>query len=832
MRGYQKLIALLASLSIIAFSVLLFLQSIVNISVRKDKYKFNSSQVRYQIKVYRNQYGIPMIDAQNEDDMFFASGYVQAEDRMWQMDILRRTAMGRLSEIFGEKTIEYDKFIKTVGLAEISKRIYNSLSPESKKILTNYSNGINEYLRVNKNRLSFEFGALDYFPDKWEPYHSILILRLVSFELSQGFRTEPIFAEIAGKIGYEKAKQLIPNYKDQKTVFEKNNQPLSTLNTDKIERREFSRQNSDLFQKFSQDYFSALGILGVKGSSTGSNVWIYSGDNDSLKKPILACDPHFSLGIPPKWYQMQMSAPGIELAGATLPGIPLIIIGRNKNMAWGFANSMIDDCDLFAEETDSTDNFIKNQSTGKFEKIKYRVDTVKIKNKPGLAFYIKSANRSNIISDISLLEQNIADHSIPSTRQDNTHTGLSLTFNWIGSQNSDEIKFLYHLAKSSSVNEIKYNSNNWKSPALVMLAVDKSGTMIKTVLGNAPLRKNANTSFFPSKASPTDSDWDGVTNLSEVYVEISNSQKFFAAANNKLAEADNLHGFWEPDARFERTTSLLQLVNSYSVRDAQLMQNDIISEYSKKMLSAVIPIIEKYTKLLTDSTEKICFDKLKSWDYLMSAQSMEASVYNAFIERLVYNTFHDELGDNLYNRFTFTESLPLIKIMEEIYSNSGFDFWDNVNTNEKENKDFIIFQSFKDAVSLLKKKFPGEKPRYWNYGKIHQLNLKHVLSGNKLFKPGVTIEDIPLAGNSTTINNNEWKFSNPFEVQVGASLRFIAQLGDSVIYSSLPGGASGDVMNPNFSDQLQIWANGGYLKIPISNANEKSEELRIVIKPK
>ncbi|MGA2295919.1 MAG: penicillin acylase family protein [FCB group bacterium] len=819
---FRKFPALIVSLLLISIAVYIFLNNIVYKSIPSSYEEKSFSSVNDTIEVYKNQYGIPHIIAKNETDAFFMAGYCHAEDRLWQMDIMRIVGKGNLSTCFGRKTLMLDIFMRSLDLHKIANDIWNNLSKSSRTILESYSNGINAYIDSHRKNLPFEFGTLGYLPAKWEPTDCILIQRLFALELSPSFWSDIVFGEISERLGTQKTLDLFPSYPQnvpyvldsmEKGGKSKKSEKLMTQSGKNIGREGF-----EIFHSISEITKSISDYLGNTSCYSGSNAWVIKKNKlANSTTAVLANDPHFSLGLPSKFYQMHLTCPSINVTGMTIPGFPLFLIGRNDNISWGFTNMMADDADYFIEKIDNVNNDFYFNSSGTKTKFKFVSDTIKIKNEEPYVYYKRYTKRSAVISDFSHFSAyKIFPETSDSSYSQKFSKRYCLTYSWIGKEKSDEINALYNISKSKNWEQFLHGTHLWHTPGLVFVFGDKFGNIGAVPAAALPLRKKNCKPQIPNPGWLEDYDWQGITTLSNLPVIYNPQRKYVLSANNKMVHSSEpyISSLWEPSSRAERIDELLNQFINYTSREAQIMQMDIQSPYSKQLLSLTIPILDKYSGYL-NNMDKQALNKLKKWDYQMSSNMASPAIVNAFIERLVYNTFADEMGDRLYNEFIQISSIPQRRIIELLADSTSSVWFDNIKTQRYELKENIVIESFKDAIQNLIKLYNNEDINSWKYSKIHTLKLNHILSSDNLLKPTLSLGPFEVAGNNSTIQNTEWNFLSPFDVKLGASVRFIADMSEDFIYTSLPGGASGDPFSDNWSNQIQLWLNGGYVSLPV-----------------
>jgi acyl-homoserine lactone acylase PvdQ len=894
----NKLLALVISFIIIFIAFIFFVHNVSKVSVIESPCELESANIKNDAKIFLNLYGIGHITAKYDEDLFFAVGYYHAQQRLWQMDFTRRLAEGRLSEIFGSDLLSVDKFMRCFRMKEISKNNWDSLSTKSQTILKAYSEGVNLYIEENKDKLSFEFGALDYQPEKWEPYQSILIGRYLSFEFELSIWSDAALGQIADKLGIEKAKEFIPFQKvenlnqnitdnifnptqtlpkreglksnptqNQYTREAVKSNPTQTLPASRegfkshltqnqytkggfksdptqtlpASREGFKKVNhSDLSAKssspstcgegfrersdlsglaaFVKNLFAVKEIIGINGSSVGSNCWSVRNSDSTGVSSILANDPHMVLSLPARWIQMHITSDNINATGLTIPGIPLVLSGRNDNIAWGITNIMADGFDYFIEKiSDNGKYYFRKDSVKK--SIINKIDTIKIKNSNNHIYYQRSTDNSIIISDFHINKNMNFVKRIDSLKTKNDFFNkYAFSFKWIGNEVSDEILALYKINTSSDWTSFKYACRTWLSPGLNFHYSDRNGNIGVVPAASIPLRQSKCEPSLPNPAWQANYGWSDIIRLQDAEIDKYNPPIHYLASANNIIENLGLNNFisnyWEPSSRIERINEFLNYDKFIDLRDAQYMQTDYLSPYSKKVLKIVFSVIDSNYKLLS-KFEKEIYAELIQWDNIMSASSSGAAIYNIYIKNLIYNIFYDELGDIIYSQYVFISSLPTNRLLEILEKKNSLLF-DDVQTKEKENRDYQIFKSFKDACTEAINIFKNQKVKKWKYGTIHKIKPEHIFSKNKMTEPVVSIGEFEIGGNNTTLNNTEWNLNKPYQTVVGASMRMIADMRLEYIYTALPGGSSGDAMSPNYSDQFQLWLNGGYIKIPIA----------------
>ena len=773
----------------------------------------HSRSIMDSVHIYRNKFSIPHIVSHNEQDAFIAMGYVHAQDRLWQMDIARRAGRGRLAEIFGEQALQSDRFMRVMNLVDIAGNLLKNSSKTTKQILESYSKGVNLFLEMNPDKVPFEFGALSYTPESWTPEDCLIIMRLMAIEMNMSMWTDLAFGEIADKFGIQSALAMIPKNtpgtvyqyggtsqeftSEESTIAQGNLEGLSTIHTSMI--------------------LSAREYLGFSGDGIGSNAWVMrTSPKEKKTSVILANDPHLKLSLPARWYQAHITSPGFNAIGATIPGLPLIVSGRNDLSSWGISNMMNDDFDYFIEKVDKKNSNYYFNEFGERVKFKYKRDTIIIKNGEPLIYDIRYTGRSAVISDApptGLLKDINNKNSV--------FDRYCLTYSWTGMQMSDEILGMYKVMKSSSWSDCKKGFDVWCAPALNFVYGNANGTIASASIGMIAKRGEKNNPNLPSPGWKKGYSWNGVYTSSilpsQSFLGNEYSKRFIITANNPLISNPNVYHsvLWEPSSRADRLQQTLKEFDEYDVRDAQYLQMDVYSAYARQVMDSILPVLIKKKKYMPVNAKK-AIEKMKNWKCYITNQDIEPTIFSLFLDEYYRSVFEDQLTAPILRLYNIVSNVPTRIILHTLYdSEEKWDSWfDDVRTKQiKEDRSEIVFRSFLRAIKKGDRYFANPDIRTWKYGKLHSIILEHLFSSSTLLSPIVTHGPFPHGGNNTTLNNGSWSFNDPFKQTLGASVRVISDMRDSMLYCVLPGGVSGEPLSSHYSDQVQLWLNGGYIAL-------------------
>ncbi len=797
MKPWLKILSLTLITIIIIFLIggVIFYK-IITSSLPDYSDKLKCKGLKNSVEIYFDDYAIPYIKASNEEDGAYALGYLHASERMFQMDFMRRAGEGRLSEILGEQAVPFDKMFLTIGFKRLAKDFIAKVSLTTKKMLASYSRGVNEYLSKNKNNLPPEFDLLNYEPYKWTSEHSLIIIRMMAWDLNISWWTDFGYTMLVQKIGEEKAKKILPDFPESGPfIIPANLDKQSKINLSFIEtNREFRN------------------FVGFNGTHIGSNNWVVNNIKSLTGKPIIANDPHLGLQAPGKWYAAIIRAGNWNVEGVTLPGVPAVVIGKNKNISWALTNVMADDADFYFEKLDSSGKkyFFNNN----WNDLKIIYDTLRIKNSIPLVHKIRMTHRGPIISGI---------HPYKSFYPNSYDVNLNISMCWNGSYFSDEYLAFYKVNTATNWNDFKTAVSFFAVPGQNFVYADNNNNIGYICGARIPIR-NSNSPTFIFDGTNNSNDWKGFVQFTEMPVLFNPLQNFIATANNKVQKNFSYHisNIWEPSSRIERINELLKSKEKHSIKDFQNYQTDFISPFAKQIVPYIVDAF--IDKQITDENLKEAITQLKQWEGNMDAFLVVPSIYAVFLEKFLHNTLEDNLGIDLYNEFCFVPNVFYRTIQKIIVENTS-DLFDDISTKKIETRDDIIRKSLSDALTELESTL-GKNIKEWQWGKLHSLTFHHFFSGqNSMLDKIINIGEYGIGGDGTTLFNTEYSFaryevpntsikSKPFENNLGPSMRYIFDFSEpDKFYLALTTGQSGHPLSKHYKDMTQLWLSGKYIAI-------------------
>jgi len=741
--------------------------------------------------VYRDQLGVPHIYAENEEDLAFAVGYVHAQDRLWQMELSRRVGEGRLSELFGNFTLNLDRMFRTIGFRRLAQQLAANVHPDTRRILSAYARGVNALTDHKRGKLPVEFDVLGITPEPWEIEHSLMIVRLQAWDLALSWWVDLTLGDLINKLGEEKAAEVFPSYPDDAPFILPRAagklyayQPTSLRALDQAYRR----------------------FLGIEGSGIGSNSWVVTGEKSITDKPILANDPHLALPAPSRWYVIHLSSPDLDVAGVSIPGLPGVVIGRNKHIAWGLTNGMIDDADFYIEQTDSLhpDKYFLN---GTWNELSVSEEEIFVRGGKTDTIRIRRTHRGPIVSDI---------HSFPLFEYNVYKTGLEknhpLSFRWTGFEMSDEVRAVRLVNRAKNWEEFLQGLREFTVPTQNFIYADDKGNIGYQLAGRVPMRSRE-TAIAPGPGWTTSSDWKGFIPFEKLPRMFNPPTQQIATANNRIVDRSYpyyLSDLWESPSRISRIEELLRGREKLSVEDFQAMQSDVVSPHARELVPL---ILHAFSSVQTMENEmRVALTYLRNWNYSLQKEDVAAAIFNVFFVKLLHNIYVDEMGEELFNNYLLLANIPY-RVTGKLLQDGNSTWFDDTRTEERETRDDIIRRSFAEAIHELKIEL-GKEPKTWQWGRLHQVTFEHLFGRIPGMKKVFSVGPFPTGGASSTINNGHYNLTRPFKQLVGASMRQIVDMSNpNSFLIVITTGQSGQPLHKHYNDQAPLWLNGDYHRL-------------------
>ncbi len=794
-------IVLIALIVLAAIAGALFVRSVSQRGLPDYDATIALSGISQEVIVYRDFHGIPHVYAKTEEDLYRAVGYCMAQDRLWQMDLLRRVCTGRLAEIFGEELVQTDLLMRSLRIPEKSRLVLERTDGIHVDALQAFADGVNQYIEMQRKRLPPEFSILRYEPEKWLPEHSLHLVGYMAWDLSLSWSTEVLLDKIKRRFGDSKAKELLPDMTFFPTlVYPAFESKLAQIDFD----RTLLNANRRL-QKIGLEIFS------------GSNNWAVSGDRSVTGKPILANDMHLGLNSPGIWYQMHQSVEGgLNVTGVVLPGQPFIVAGHNDRIAWGFTNVMVDNADFYLEkfDPDHPDHYELN---GEWKKLQVQKEEIRVKGGDAIQEAIRFTHRGPIISRFHEIDD------------------AAISMRWTGNEYSDELRTIYLLNRAGNWDEFREAMRTFISVSQNTVYADVDGNIGLYCASGVPIRKGGETcAILPGWKD--EYDWQGIVPFEELPHSFNPENGFVSSANNRTVGDEFPHyisRWFEPPYRIDRIREMLAEKDKFSLEDFERMQTDQRSKLFEMIRDSIFSMVDESEDL--NDLERNALEMLSSWDGVLAPTCPEAAVFEKYLGLLLKNLLLDELGEELYIDFVSSPQLCEYAV-HYFFEKKGTLWCDDVRTEgAKETYASIVQKSFKDTVAALKAEL-GSNPGVWQWGTLHQLTLSHPLGNVKLLDWLFKFNRGPyeVGGSYHTVCYNFYPFNDPFGVTAGASQRHIYSLNDwDESLTVIPTGVSGIPASPHYCDQTKLYVENRYHSDYFSRELvQKNARYRMAIKGK
>lgn len=796
----KKLAIGLSSLFIVLIVVLISIgYAMVTKSLPNVEGQVKVPGLKQDVQVYRDAFGVPHIVAATETDLMLAAGYVQAQDRLWQMDILRRVAAGRLSEIFGSKTLEVDKVLRTVGLSHVAREQSDSLTSEERDLLQSYCDGVNAFMEEHAENYPIEFVLLGYRPDPWTVEHSLSVSRLIGFQLCMGWYVDATYGRILDTVGYSMAQEILPRYPDRAPTIVKSPRSLSNHpypgTTGAYDEKDFALLTAGDWPRrmaaFEEGHHRVREILGFEGLSVGSNSWVVSGRRSETGQPLLANDPHLGHGLPATWYEMHLVGGRFDVTGFALPGVPWIVLGNNRHVAWAFTNVQADDADFYREKVNAKGQYYFN---GAWRNLRYRDERILIRDSAEVLLRVALTHRGPIVSGAygDILAESDA-----------------VSWRWVGHEHTTEWRAVLGMNLSANVYEFRESTRSFRVPGQNIVFADRDGHIGYQCAVSLPIRKNGNGIGLADGTGDL-FDWRGFVPFDQLPWMLDPPEGYIASANNRTAGnwfPYFIGHYWEHPSRSIRIEEFLASKERFSMDDFRALQSDLYSFHAAEVVPFILSACEA-DSIFIDPRNDVPHQTylfLKHWDRIMARESQGAAIFASFFGRLLINTYRDEMGENVFRSFVRLGNIPN-RVTTQILEYRNSLWWDDRETQEREDRDAIIRRSMSEAMDELTA-LCGSDPGGWTWEKLHTITFEHPLGKQKPLDHFFNVGPFPIGGDVTTVNNAQHRYSDStFKVVLGPSMRRLVDLGNlDRPWTVLTLGQSGQLYSPHYADQVTLW---------------------------
>ena len=769
----------------IAFALLLLLAFYFFAQSQKPTYNgtVDLPDLGSEVEVYFDEFGIPHIYADNESDAFMALGYVHAQDRLWQMELVRRIAAGRLSELFGPDLVETDKFFRGLGIEYASSKAMMKLDTTSDVYLLSqaYLDGINTF--IESGTTPIEFRLLGIEKEKYDLNDIYNVFGYMSFGFAQAHKTDPLLSHLQEKLGADYVADLDVNI-DPRTTLIKNARRPGKLAANMVGAMDGILQNSPI------------------PPFIGSNSWVIGPDKTRNKQVIFANDPHIGFAQPAVWYQAHLATPDYEIFGFHLALTPFPLLAHNRNYAYGMTMLENDDLDFYreSEETEYTT----------------REEVIKVKGEEDVSFTVRTGKHGPIMNDlleVISLEEPVA-------------------MDWIYTRLENEmLQVSYEISHAKSLADFRNGVSKIHAPGLNIMYGDAKGNI--AWFGAAKLYSRADgvhSKFILDGADPTQ-DHLKFLDFDENPQAINPRWDYVYSANNQPEEVDGrlYPGYYLPEDRAKKIVQLLEAKDDFTQSDVQEMIYNVQSSNSAELASIVL---ENMSLVKMSNLEKEAIEVLKAWDGSYKKEDIAPAIYFTLVYNILENTFKDEMGEVAFNQFIKTH-LSKRQIAKQIATLKSV-WWDDISTEEvKENRDEIFTRSFHDAIATLEDRYGGN-PKNWTWKETAKVTHKHTFDKSGWLRSFFNVGPFSTHGGNEVINNQLFQINGTgsFEITAGPSTRRVIDFSDvENARSILPTGQSGNVFSKHYSNQAQKYLDGEFVKMMLNEQKIKASEDKLTLRP-
>lgn len=710
--------------------------------------------VNAAVTITRDAHGIPTIKAQSDADAAFGLGYIEAQDRLFQMDLMRRYGAGRLSEWFGPAALDADKSMRTLGLYRAAEAQYPLLSPELRAVFDAYAAGVNTFLATRSGALPLEYQLLRVTPEQWKPVDSLVWGKLMDLQLTGNYRQELLRARLAQRLKPEDLAVLYPGYDAQAPVT------LGALDPSKI-------------------------LPGLPPALPASDEWVVDGKHSESGKPILANDPHLGFATPGVWYLARIETPQETVAGVGSPGEPLIVLGHNTHIAWGFTTTGGDVEDLFIEKLDPADA-ARYQTPDGSQSFETRDEKILVKGGDPVTLTVRSTRHGPVVADPGGGEV------------------LALQTTWLQGEDRTP-QALWDASHAHDWETFRDAFKNAVAPEQNVTYADVDGHIGFIAPATVPIRAQGD-GTAPVPGWTGENEWTGTVPFDGLPQGVDPPSGRFVAANNKIVPDDFPYMItknWELPYRAQRISELLDAAPIQTPDTAVAMQADIDSIAARQLL----PLMLTATPQSTAGQDAL--RRLRAWDQRMSRDRVEPLLFIAWLREFNRQILADKLGP-LFDGYWGLHP----DVIQNILTNHP-DWCDNRETHEAETCPQQLGAALDRAINGLGRRYGGDMST-WRWGNVHPASFPHAIWSRLPLIAGWLGVAISDDGSFDTIDNATMfagSEAQPFTAVHGTSMRMIADMADPAAARFMVApGQSGNLLSPHYRDLLPVWRDIGYVQ--------------------
>ncbi|HEV8307419.1 MAG TPA: penicillin acylase family protein [Methylomirabilota bacterium] len=725
-------------------------------------------------EIHRDGWGIPHVYAETDGALFFAFGYAMAQDRLFQLDYLRRKASGTLAEVLGPEGLELDTIARTIGLRHIAEAEWGRTPAETRALLAAFADGVNAVIEESRERLPIEFDLLGYGPAPWSPVDCLAIAGEFRYYLTVRFPVI-VIPELAKRVLGEGPlyAAFLQGEADDESILPPGAYPGRPAGTESVG--------------------SAIGWpVGDPEEGRGSNNWVVAGTRTTTGQPLVASDPHIAFGAVSCWYEVHLSGGSFDVAGTAYAGVPAVFFGRSRRVAWGITNNICSQRDLYQERTDPArpGAFLYD---GRWEPAREVVEDIRVAGRETVRRVIRFSRNGPIVDDI-----------LPAAARGTGPVALR----WLGATPCGFLTSLLALNRARSADELQAAVRGWRVPTWSLVFADVDGHIGYRTAGTVPVRRIRERGYRPGW--DPQHQWEGLIPFEAMPQWRDPERGWIATANNRPAPDDfpyPLSGTWSSGHRARRIRQLIEARPRLAREDVVRMHQDALSLRAVDCVPRLLKALAASPEVLQDPRLRQAAGHLEAWDCQMEVDRVGAAIFDVFFPRFC-RAVVDERFDGATAELLAGAAAGLAsELLAE----------DAVGWFTQRSREQVILGAFRDALAELEGRV-GSDMATWTWGRLHQIRLQHVLAGRGELGQLLDRGGLPVKGNGTTVCNTG--YDPNYLAPMGANYRLIADLATTPpgLWAVDAQGQSGHPGSPHYADQLAEWIAARYHYLSLDRA--------------
>jgi len=761
--------------------------------------------VNKTVNIYYDDYGIPHIYAQNEEDAYFALGYVYANDRLFQTELLKRLSSGRLAEILGKDLVKVDKYMRIHGLREAAdksaKKYMSGNDKKYQRSFNAYLNGYNKFL--NTGNLPIEYKILGIPKEELKASDTYSILNFIALGFTMPVHQESFSAFIAKKLGNQYIEDFYFGEK-QDTLRIKQEIDTNLIKTQ---------------LSFNSTFLKTLDDYNI-GLWEGSNAWVVGEKKSKSGKVIFGNDTHFAYAQPSVWYEAEITYPGYNFYGFYLPGMPFPIIGHDKEFSWGLTIFPFDNANYYSEKVDHKNDKVmfKNQ----WVDLDIHKETIKVKGADDVEMVIEKTPHGPLLNGY--------DEKITNNFKEDVSLWWTLQ-----KMETKILESTYNMSRVKSIDEFETQIANIDILGLNVMYGDKKGNIAFWSCGKLPVYNSNINPFTLLNGANGENEIDSFHDFSYNPHLINPEQGFVATANNDpiLSGAKSVPGHYLPTNRIKIINKTISEKEKWDIEDSKRLQLNVKSITDEHLKNMICKEMKNDNQIKSNQLYVNCYDILDKWDSQYSEDATAPVIFSKLRYYINKNTLFDELDKELFEKLSQTYLLK--QSIERIYTNESSPWWDDLNTKDiKETRKQIFINSFTEAIDKLSEEW-GSDPSQWRWEKAHSLTFHHPFSKKKPMNKIFDVGPFEMPSGNGCLNKMDYHItdSKVNQVTAGPALRINIDFADvENAVNVIPTGQSGNVMSEHYDDQAIMFTQGKYRKMIIDDPKIKNAKNKIIMHPK